>query len=71
MLKTDTSIFQKSKTWGTEEMESKRIILLTGYEAFGDFEVNPSIAACIRLDGRIFNGYKIVVELIAKEDACT
>ena len=52
-------------------MDSKGIILLTGYEAFGDFKVNPSIAACMRLDGRTFNGYKVVVELIAKEDACT
>jgi pyroglutamyl-peptidase len=48
-------------------MESKGIILLTGYEAFGDFRVNPSIAACMRLDGKIFNGYKVVVEEISMD----
>ena len=29
-------------------MDEKGVILLTGYEAFGEFEVNPSIAACNR-----------------------
>ncbi|TRO47461.1 hypothetical protein E2P65_04360 [Candidatus Bathyarchaeota archaeon] len=45
-------------------MASKGTILLTGYEAFGDFKVNPSIAACKELDGRVFNRYKIAVEEI-------
>ena len=39
-------------------------ILLTGYEAFGDFRVNPSIAACERLEGKVINGYEVVVEEI-------
>ncbi len=45
-------------------MEYKGIILLTGYEAFGDFKVNPSIAACMRLNNKTFNGYRVVVEEI-------
>ncbi len=45
-------------------MEAKGNILLTGYEAFGDFKVNPSIAACERLEGRVFKGFKVVVEEI-------
>ena len=45
-------------------MSSKGTILLTGYEAFGDFEVNPSIAACMELEGRVFNGYVVAVEEI-------
>ena len=45
-------------------MDDKGIILLTGYEAFADFKVNPSIAACMRLNNKTFNGYKVVVEEI-------
>jgi pyroglutamyl-peptidase len=45
-------------------MDNKGIILLTGYEAFGEFEVNPSIAACMRLGDKTYNGYKVVVEEI-------
>ncbi len=45
-------------------MKYKGIILLTGYEAFGDFKVNPSIAACMRLNDKIYNGYRVVVEEI-------
>jgi pyroglutamyl-peptidase len=46
-------------------MDYKGIILLTGYEAFGDFKVNPSIAACMRLNDKIYNGYRVVVEEIS------
>ncbi len=45
-------------------MSSKGTILLTGYEAFGDFKVNPSIAACMELDGRDIEGYRVAVEEI-------
>ncbi len=45
-------------------MDNKGIILLTGYEAFGDFKVNPSIAACMRLNNKIYNAYRVVVEEI-------
>jgi len=45
-------------------MGEKGVILLTGYEAFGEFEVNPSITACKRLKGKTFNGYRVVVEEI-------
>jgi pyroglutamyl-peptidase len=45
-------------------VEDKGIILLTGYEAFGDFKVNPSIAACMRLDDKTYDGYEVVVEEI-------
>ena len=45
-------------------MTHKGIILLTGYEAFGDFKVNPSIAACMHLNDKIYNGYRVVVEEI-------
>ena len=43
-------------------MEIKGVILLTGYEPFAEIKVNPSIEACRRLQGRIFNGYRVVVE---------
>ncbi len=43
-------------------MTEKGLILLTGFEAFLEFKVNPSIVACRPLDGRIFNGYKVKVE---------
>ena len=46
-------------------MDYKGIILLTGYEAFGDFKVNHSIAACMRLNDKIYNGYRVVVEEIS------
>jgi pyroglutamyl-peptidase len=45
-------------------MSSEDTILLTGYEAFGDFKVNPSIAACMELDGRDIDGYRVAVEEI-------
>ena len=45
-------------------MSVKGTILLTGYEAFGDFRVNPSIAACRELDGRVIGGYSVAVEEI-------
>lgn len=41
-----------------------RTILLTGFEPFGGSDVNPSITACKRLEGRMFNGFRIVVEEI-------
>jgi pyroglutamyl-peptidase len=47
-----------------EPMDSKGAILLTGYEPFAEIKVNPSIEACRRLQGRIFNGYEVVVEEI-------
>jgi pyroglutamyl-peptidase len=40
------------------------IILLTGFEPFGGSQVNPSIEACRRLEGRTFNGYKVAVDEI-------
>lgn len=45
-------------------MEIKGVILLTGYEPFAEIKVNPSIEACRRLQGRVFNGYEVVVEEI-------
>jgi pyroglutamyl-peptidase len=45
-------------------MELKGVILLTGFEPFGGSDVNPSIEACRRLEGRTFNGYRVVVEEI-------
>ena len=38
--------------------------MLTGYEAFGPFKVNPSIAACRKLEGKVYDGYEVVVEEI-------
>jgi len=38
------------------------IILLIGFEPFGGSHVNPSIEACRRLEGRVFNGYRVAVE---------
>jgi len=43
-------------------MTSNAIFLLTGFEAFGGSEVNPSILGCRNLEGKIVNGFKIVVE---------
>lgn len=45
-------------------MSIKGKILLTGYEAFADLKVNPSIEACKGLEGKVFNRYKVVVEEI-------
>ncbi|MCW4050007.1 MAG: pyroglutamyl-peptidase I [Candidatus Bathyarchaeota archaeon] len=42
----------------------KGIILLTGFEPFGESNINPSIEACRILEGEEYNGYKIVVEEI-------
>ena len=39
-------------------------ILLTGFEPFGGSDVNPSILACRRLEGREYNGFEVVVEEI-------
>jgi pyroglutamyl-peptidase len=39
-------------------------ILLTGFEAFGESTVNPSILACRRLEGKEIEGFEIVVEEI-------
>jgi pyroglutamyl-peptidase len=39
-------------------------VLLTGFEPFGGSHINPSIEACRRLEGRIFNGYGVAVEMI-------
>jgi pyroglutamyl-peptidase len=45
-------------------MKTERKILLTGFEPFGGSNVNPSILACRILDGRVFHGFKVVVEEI-------
>ena len=45
-------------------MSEKGCILLTGYEAFANLKVNPSIEACKKLEGKIYNGLKVVVEEI-------
>ena len=45
-------------------MSNYRKILLTGFEPFGESAVNPSIAACRRLEGKKVNGFEIVVEEI-------
>ena len=45
-------------------MDARGVILLTGYEPFAEITVNPSIEACRRLQGRVFNGYRVVVEEI-------
>ena len=45
-------------------MSDEGTILLTGYEAFGDFKMNPLIAACLELDGRDIDGYRVAVEEI-------
>ncbi len=45
-------------------MAEKGVILLTGFEPFGGKEVNPSIMACRKLEGKTFNGYRVVVEEI-------
>lgn len=45
-------------------MAKERTILLTGFEPFGGSDVNPSITACSRLEGRDYNGFKVVVEEI-------
>jgi pyroglutamyl-peptidase len=39
-----------------------KVILLTGFEPFGGEKVNPSILACRRLDGKMYNGYTVRVE---------
>lgn len=46
------------------ELEEKGVMLLTGYEPFFDMMRNPSIEACRAHEGKIFNGYRIVVEEI-------
>jgi len=45
-------------------MGSSRKILLTGFEPFGGSTVNPSIAACRRLEGKRVDGFEIVVKEI-------
>ena len=45
-------------------MAEKGVILLTGFEPFGGSDVNPSILACRELEGKTFNGYRVVVEEI-------
>jgi pyroglutamyl-peptidase len=42
----------------------EKVILLTGFETFGDSDVNPSILACRELEGKTYNGYRAVVEEI-------
>ena len=45
-------------------MAEKGVILLTGFEPFGGSDVNPSILACRELEGKTYNGYRVVVEEI-------
>lgn len=45
-------------------MGRERTILLTGFEPFGGSDVNPSITACRRLEGKKYKGFKVVVEEI-------
>lgn len=45
-------------------MAQRRTILLTGFEPFGGRDVNSSILACRRLEGREYNGFKVVVKEI-------
>ena len=45
-------------------MGSKPVILLTGFEPFGGSDVNSSIQACRRLEGKKYNGLQVVVEEI-------
>ena len=45
-------------------MAEKGVILLTGFEPFSGSDVNPSILACRELEGKTFNGYRVVVEEI-------
>ena len=42
-----------------------KTILLTGFEPFGDSDVNPSIEACKKLDGNEYNGCKVVVRKVS------
>ena len=49
---------------GVQVMAQERPILLTGFEPFGGSDVNPSILACRRIEGEVFNGFKVVVEEI-------
>jgi len=38
-------------------MTPSKVILLTGFEPFGGRDMNPSVLACRKLEGRAFNGY--------------
>ena len=41
-----------------------KTILLTGFEPFGGSKINPSIEACMKLDSKEYNDYKVkVVEI--------
>jgi len=46
-------------------MARRQVILLTGFEPYGGSQVNPSILACRRLEGKAYNGFKIEVGEIA------
>ncbi|MCY3412557.1 MAG: pyroglutamyl-peptidase I [Candidatus Heimdallarchaeota archaeon] len=39
-------------------------ILLTGYEAFGDWEINPTEVAALALDGLEYHGHTIVARVL-------
>ncbi|MBM3291252.1 pyroglutamyl-peptidase I [Candidatus Bathyarchaeota archaeon] len=43
-------------------MQEKKQLLFTGFEPFGGSTVNPSILSCKKLDGKVIDGYKIIVE---------
>ena len=43
---------------------SKGVLLFTGFEPFGGRDKNPSIEACRLIDGKEYNGYKVVVKEI-------
>jgi len=45
----------------------KGVILLTGYEPFGEFKRNSSIEACRKLEGMVYREYRVVVEEITMD----
>jgi pyrrolidone-carboxylate peptidase len=47
-------------------MSDKGTFLLTGHDAFGDFKMNPSIAACLELDRSDIGEYNVAVEIPLK-----
>jgi pyroglutamyl-peptidase len=48
-------------------MPEKGVILLTGYEPFGEFKRNSSIEACRKLEGMVYREYRVVVEEITMD----
>ena len=48
-------------------MPEKGVILLTGYEPFGEFKRNSSIDTCRKLEGMVYREYRVVVEEITMD----